>query len=156
MSFHILRSSFIFRTQIKIFLMKSERFLSLHTDPMQLQLSRYRKVGKISLKYSMWLQWFNLWSDASALFAQKKQNRKQIFIKKIFIYVLKMNESLRKDMRVTRCIFSWSYPFDAKLSPYGCLKGAIGDSLQKHFLNTGWKSPHILIAVTMLSLNVFI
>ncbi len=53
-------SSFIFGTQIKMLLMKSESFLALHRQQRKLPRSRPKKVVRTLLKQSMWHQWFNL------------------------------------------------------------------------------------------------
>jgi len=51
---------FIFRTQIKIFLIKSGRFFIPHRKEHNYRHSKSRKVVKTFLKQSTWLQWFNL------------------------------------------------------------------------------------------------
>ncbi len=53
------RPSFIFRTQIKMFLMKSERYLILHRQQCNWNVPRSRNVVNTSVKQSMWHQWLN-------------------------------------------------------------------------------------------------
>ncbi len=50
------RPSFIFGTQIKIFLMKSESYLTLHRQKHNWNVPRSRNVVNTSVKQSMWHQ----------------------------------------------------------------------------------------------------
>ncbi len=76
------RPSFIVRTQIKIFLMKSESFLTLHKQQCNWNFPRPRNVIRTSVKQYMWHQWFTiiLWSYKNKViifvfFAYKKYSR---------------------------------------------------------------------------------
>ncbi len=53
------RPSFIFGTQIKMFLMKSESYLILHRQQCHWNVPRSRNVVNISVKQAMWHQWLN-------------------------------------------------------------------------------------------------
>ncbi len=67
------RPSFIFRTQIKIFLMKSESYLTLHRQQLNWKVPRSRNVVNTSVK--QWHQWLNF-SFATLqeyFFVQRKQ-----------------------------------------------------------------------------------
>ncbi len=69
----LVRPSFIFGTQIKIFLMKSERFLSLHIwTAMQLTRSRPRKVVRTYIPCDISGSTLILWSYENTFCVQKK------------------------------------------------------------------------------------
>ncbi len=53
------RLSFIFGTQIKIFLMKSKSSLTLHRQQRNCNVPSPRNVARTSIKQSMWHQWLN-------------------------------------------------------------------------------------------------
>ncbi len=53
------RKTFIFRTQIKICMMKCENSLTLHRLQHNCNIPRSRNVARTSVKQSMWHQWLN-------------------------------------------------------------------------------------------------
>ncbi len=53
------RPSFIFRTQFKMFLMKSQSYLTLHRQQRNWTVPRSRNIVYTSVKRSMWHQWLN-------------------------------------------------------------------------------------------------
>ncbi len=53
------RHSFIFGTQIKMFLIKSESYQTLHRQQHNWKVPTYRNVINTSVKQSIWHQWLN-------------------------------------------------------------------------------------------------
>ncbi len=56
---HVVPNPFIFRTQIKMFLIKSEISQTLHRQQHNWNVPSYRNVINTSVKQSMWHQWLN-------------------------------------------------------------------------------------------------
>ncbi len=75
------RPSFIFRTQFKIFLMKSKSFLTLHRQQCNLNVPRPRKVYDI---IKMWHQWFNYNFTKLREYFLYKENKNNDFIQEFF------------------------------------------------------------------------
>ncbi len=74
-----LRSSFIFGTQIKMFLMKSESSLTLHRQQRNWNVPRSRNVVNTSVKQSMWHQWLNFsFATLREFFFLRKENNNNL------------------------------------------------------------------------------
>ncbi len=71
------RPSFIFRTQMKMFLKKSESYLTLHRQQHNWNVPRSRNLNT-SVKQSMWHQWLNLFK-LLFLFSLRKKKITDVF-----------------------------------------------------------------------------
>ncbi len=75
MSFKPVRPSFIFRTQMKIFLMNSESCLTLHRQQHNWHVPRLRNVARTSVKQSIWHQGFNRSFTKLGEYFEHKENK---------------------------------------------------------------------------------